>query len=41
MLFAIDLHEHFVDVERIAASLMSSLQAPGVPGSELDTPEPG
>ena len=40
MLFAIDLHEDFIDEEGIAVAMMLSLQSPGEPGTELDTPEP-
>ena len=39
MLFAVDLHEDFIDVEDIATAPVLSLQAAGINGSELDTPE--
>ena len=40
MLFALDLHEDFIDAEGIAVAMILSLQSPGEPGTELDTPEP-
>ena len=39
MLFTIDLHENFIDEKCVAVSLVLSLQASGVFGSKLDTPE--
>ena len=39
MLFTIDLHKYFINVEGIAKSLMLSLQSPGIFGSKFDTPE--
>ena len=40
MLLAVDLNEHFIDVEGIAVPLVLSLQSTSVYGPELDTPEP-
>ena len=39
MLFAANLHEHFINEEGIAVTLMLSLQAPGVFRSKLDAPK--
>jgi len=39
MLFAADLYENCIDEESIAVTLMLSFQAPGIRGTELDTPE--
>lgn len=39
MLFSIDLHEGFIDVERITVASMTALQTPGVDGSKLDAPQ--
>ncbi len=39
MLLTVDLHEYFVDVERVAEASMVSLQAAGINGTEFDTPE--
>jgi hypothetical protein len=39
MLLAVDLHEYFINVEGIAVAPVLSLQAAGINGSELDTPE--
>jgi hypothetical protein len=39
MLFAVNLHKNFVDVERIAIALMLSLQSTSINRSEFDTPE--
>jgi hypothetical protein len=38
MLLAVDLHEHFINVEGIAISLMTALQTPGIFSPELDAP---
>jgi hypothetical protein len=35
-LLAVDLHEHFVDVERVTEFPVSLFQSTYVPGSELD-----
>jgi hypothetical protein len=40
MLFDIDLHEYFVDVEGIAKPLVFSLQASGIFGAKFDALEP-
>lgn len=40
MLLAIDLHEHFVNVECVAVASMFALQSLRVEGSKLDAPEP-
>ena len=39
MLFAVDFDEYFINVEGIAVAPVLSLQAAGINGSELDTPE--
>ena len=39
MLFAADLYENLIDEEDIAITLVLSFQAPGIRGTELDTPE--
>ena len=39
MLPAVDLHENFIDIERIAEALVISLQSPGVYCSKLETLE--
>tara|TARA_R110002072_G_scaffold123352_2_gene258608 strand:+ start:1681 stop:1971 length:291 start_codon:yes stop_codon:yes gene_type:complete len=39
VLFAIDLHEDFIDVESITIASVFSLQSWGVNGSEFDTPK--
>jgi len=40
MLFPTNLHEDLIDIESIAITLVFPLQASGIFGSELDTPEP-
>ncbi len=37
MLFAIDLHEDFIDVESVAVTSVLPFHAPGIFGSKLDT----
>ena len=37
--FGVDPHEDFIDEEGIAEALVSTFQAAGIYGSELDTPE--
>jgi hypothetical protein len=39
MLLAVYLHEDFLDVERVAAVAVRSLQPAGIYGSELDAPQ--
>ena len=39
MLFAIDLHKDFIDVEGIAVSAMILIQLSGVDRSELNAPQ--
>ena len=39
MLLAVDFDEYFIDVEGIAIASVFSLQAAGINGAELDTPE--
>jgi len=39
MLLAIDLHEYFIDIERITKSSVLTLQTAGINGSEFYTPE--
>ena len=39
MLLAIDLHKDFIDVEGVAVASVLALQAAGIYGTELDTPE--
>ena len=40
LLLAVDLDEYFIDVEGVAIASVFSLQAAGIYGAELDTPEP-
>ena len=40
MLFAIDLHEDFIDVEGVTIATVLPLQPSSVYGSKLDTPQP-
>jgi len=40
MLLAVDPDEDFIYVEGIAVASMPSLQAAGINGTQLDTPEP-
>lgn len=39
MLLAIDLYEHFIDIERITIASVLSLQATSIDGTELDAPQ--
>jgi len=39
VLLAIDLHEDFINVERVAVAVMSAFQSTGVLGPKLITPE--
>jgi hypothetical protein len=39
VLLTVDLHENFIDVERVAEASMLSFQAAGVNGTELYAPE--
>lgn len=36
MLLAVDLYEHFIDVEGVAITLMSPFQPPGISGVDPD-----
>jgi hypothetical protein len=38
-LLAVDFHEDFVNIERIAVTLVFSLQPAGVPGAKLNAPQ--
>ena len=40
MLLTIDLHEYFIDIERITKSLVTAFQTSSVLGSKLDVPQP-
>ena len=39
MLLAVDFHEDFIDVKRVAIASVLSLQSTGIDRSELDAPE--
>jgi len=39
MLLALDLHEDFIDVERVAISSVPAVKSAGIYSSEFDTPE--
>ena len=39
MLFAIDLHENFIDEEGVAVATVFSLRSECIDGTELNTPE--
>jgi hypothetical protein len=40
VLLTVDLHEHFIDIERVAIGLMFSFQSSSVQAAELNAPEP-
>jgi len=40
MLLTIDLHEYFIDIERITKSLVTAFQTSSVLGSKLVAPQP-
>jgi hypothetical protein len=39
VLFAVDLDDDFIDVERVAVASAFSFQSTGIYGTKLDTPE--
>ena len=39
MLFAVDLHEDFIDIKGVTIAAVLSFQATGINGTKLDAPE--